>query len=103
MLPHSCVNSILPKAEGGSHVTLMSNKLCILTFVAHVPFFLLVQHHAFISQLVAHASLHRFPLCSPAITFMLRKTLKRKEGKRAAVPCAGAANSAVLVGLDIPI
>lgn len=52
MLPGSCLNSILPKAEGGPRFSLMSNKLCILTFVARIPVFLLVQLNAFVSQLV---------------------------------------------------
>lgn len=103
MLPRSCVNLVLPKAEGGSRFTLVSNKLCTLTFMARVPLSLLVQHNALVSQPVAHANLHRFPLCSPATTFMLRNTLKRKEGKGAAVPGAEAANSAALVGWDVPI
>lgn len=102
MLPCSSDNWALTKAGGVSRFTLMSNKLSLLTFVAHVLLFRLIQHCAVISQLVAHASLHHFPLCSPVITFILH-TSERQEGKRAAVRCAEAADRAVLVGLNMPV
>lgn len=102
MLPRSPDNQALTKAGGGSRFTLTSNKLSFSTFVAHVPLFRLIQHSAVISQLVARASLHHFPLCSPVITFILRIS-ERQEGKRAAVRCAEAADRAALLGLDMPV
>lgn len=79
----SCVNSVLPKAEG-SCSTLTSDTLCVLTFMGHTPLFLLLLHSALVSQLVFHTSIQCFP--SPDLTFGLCKTLKRKEEMRAEFP-----------------
>lgn len=79
----SCVNSVLPKAEG-SCSTLMSDTLCVLTSMGHIPLFLLLLHNALVPQLVFHTSIQRFP--SPDLTFGLCKTLKRKGEMRAQFP-----------------
>lgn len=57
----------------------------------------------FPSWLLMPASIASPSALQPSPSFMLLKTLKRKEEKRAAVPSAEAANSAVLVGLDVLI
>lgn len=97
-----CVNLVLPKADG-SRFTLMSDSLCALTFMGHTPLFLLLLHNALVSQLLFHTSFQCFPPLLSDTTFGLRKALKRKEEMRAAVSCAEAADSAVLLGFSMPI
>lgn len=93
-MPCSCVSLVLLKA-GGSCFTLCV-KLGVYLYVGHIAVFVLIQHNALTSHLVAHTS----PSAS-AITFMFCNTLRRKEGKRAVASCAEATDSVVLVGLDI--
>lgn len=76
----SCVNSVLPKAEG-SCFTLVSDSLCVLAFMDHTPLFLLL-HHALLSQLVFHTSIQCFPHLPSPLGFVRAE----REKMRAQLP-----------------